>query len=141
MKIRTIIVLIMVTLTIMVVTGCLISPKPVRSIATWVDNDWTTYARSWSCISRNFEAGDTLEINLILRAGDYADKVFFTDSSEYAHWANNENSYLLWKKDHFVGAGSYTVRVPTDGKYYFVVYNDAYFATIKLSVLLKVISW
>jgi len=140
MKIRTIIVLIIVTLTI-IVAGCSISPKPVRNITPWVDSDWTTSAGHFTYMSRKFDAGDTLDINLILRAGNYAATVFFADSLEYAHWVNNENSYLLWKKDHFVGEGSYTVGVPTDGKYYFVVYNDAFFATIKLSVLLKVISW
>ena len=81
-----------------------------------MNNDWTTSASSWTYISRNLDAGDTLDISLILRAGDNAAKVFFTYSSEYVHWANNENFYLLWGKDHFVYAGSYTFRVPTVSK-------------------------
>jgi len=68
--------------------------------------------------------------------------MFFAEASEFEHWKNGENWITVWSVQNFSGiVGSWSAEVPSDGTYYFVMYNDAVVITIKASVLLKEIWW
>jgi hypothetical protein len=116
-------------------------PSPERQVYTWVNAEWSVGPSSYKYVSRHFSVGDTLNISVTLRQGDYIAALFFADAAEFQHWQDGEACYPIWSRNDFQGMGSWSVRVPVTDTYYFVMYNDAILATIKAELRLDVIWW
>lgn len=115
--------------------------SPKRHVVTWVNAEWSIGPKSYKCTSRQFSANDTLNINITLKHGDYIKSLFFVNEADFQRWENGEIIYPIWGRNDFKGTDSWVVKVPTTDRYYFVMYNDAIWVTIKADLRLDVIWW
>ncbi len=115
-----------------------------RYVLNWTDTTWVVSAGNHRWSSWNLSTGDSLEIQATLTQGDYIARTFIANETEYYKWKadHSDPSFSpIFDKKNSTGGGIWRTQVPTNAKYYLVIYNDAIFATIKINFKVDRIVW
>ena len=100
----------------------------------------TPLPSSYEARSKSLQSGDVLSIGVSLQQGDYIHTFFLADEVNYLKWKAGESCSTLLCRNHSAG-GNFEVTIPSNGLYYFVVYNDAILVTIKVQVKITGKRW
>ena len=115
-------------------------PEPERKEINWLNESVTVSAGYYQPYSKNLQQGDSLDIQISLLQGDYIGLFFVADETNYYKWKANETYYTLLYRVNSTG-GSFNIRIPSDGTYYYVIYNTAYLVSIEVYSKITIIRW
>lgn len=111
-----------------------------RDVHPWIESKWSVSAGSHKRTRGYMSEGDSLSIRARVVQGDYVASMFCCTNLEYYKWRSGETIDPFWRVRKTKG-GSWMVQCPLTDSLAFVVYNDALFSTIKVTLKVDEISW
>ena len=120
-------------------TGYYSTRKPIETV--WIDEIWNVAPREYKykpiaffMMPLPFEKGEVLKIWIKLLKGDYIARVFIVSEENFKRWERGESFYPLFDVKEISRIDGYAIKIPYEAPYYLIIYNDAWFTTIKVHV-------
>lgn len=115
-------------------------PEPQRQEISWLNESFTVGPGNYKAYYGDLQQGDTLNLEITLLQGDFIAQVLVVDETNFNKWLNNEAFSAIFYRTNSTG-GNFKASVPSNGTYYFVVYNSAVIVTIEVSAEVTIIRW